>query len=87
MGTHSKPMLRTFKLNATVFPRSSDQIYIVSHHIQWVTTFWTYSTNMVLRSDVNSKHVVHVRRKTGPIENHCEFLTAVNLNKYLRQIK
>ena len=27
----------------TVCPRSSDQFYIVSYHIKWVTTFWTYS--------------------------------------------
>mgnify|MGYP006975931704 CR=1 FL=1 len=31
----------------TIFPRSSDPFYIVTHIHRWVTTSWTYSTKAV----------------------------------------
>ena len=29
---------------STVCPRRRDSFYIVTYYIEWVTTFWTYST-------------------------------------------
>ena len=29
----------------SVWPRSLDQFYKVTHHIKWVKTSWTYRTN------------------------------------------
>ena len=31
-------------MDNTMCPRSSDPFYIVTYHIKWVTTPWTYST-------------------------------------------
>ena len=36
----------TIAIYYTVCPKSSDPFYIVSYYIKWVTTSWTYSTNV-----------------------------------------
>ena len=35
-----------FRIKCTVCPRSSDPFCIVTYYIIWVTTSWTYSTNI-----------------------------------------
>ena len=30
-------------MNITLSPRSLDPLYVVSYHVKWVKTFWTYS--------------------------------------------
>ena len=47
--------LYTKWLVGTVCPRSSDPFYIVTYHIKWVTSLWTYSSkrdNMSLCNDL-----------------------------------
>ena len=33
---------------SSVCPRSSDQLYIVSYYINWITTSWIYSMSFAL---------------------------------------
>ena len=42
---------------------------------------------MVLELDGNSEYVAYVRSKTGHFFNKFKRVTAVNLNKWLKQIK
>ena len=56
----------SIKLHAnTICPGFSDQLYIVSYYIKWVTTSWTHSTTFkfiqdILMSDGNGEQVKHV---------------------------
>ena len=40
---------RNISYTHTVCPRSSNQFYVASYYIIWVTTFWTYSTKLYFR--------------------------------------
>ena len=32
-----------------MWPRSLDPLYVVTYYIEWVMTFWTYSTSVYIK--------------------------------------